>query len=168
MEFDKLIKERSSTRKFSNKEVEQDKLNKILEAGRIAPTAKNVQPIKIYIVKSEEGLESIDKASPCRYNAPTVLMICGDRELGFNKNGYSLADMDASIVTSFMMLSATNEGIDNVWVELFDEEILREEFSIPNNLTPVALLPIGYRESDCPISPNYNKRKPLEDLIEYK
>ena len=168
MEFEKLIKERSSTRKFSNKEIEEDKLNKILEAGRIAPTAKNIQPIKIYVVKTEEGLEKIDKASPCRYNAPTVLMICGDKEQAFNKNGYSLADMDASIVTSFMMLAATDQGIDNVWVEMFDGNILKEEFSIPNNLTPVTLLPLGYRESDCPISPNHNKRKPLEDLIEYK
>ena len=83
MEFEKVIKERFSTRKFSDKKVEKEKLAKILEAARLAPTAKNLQAFKIYVVESREGIEKIDKATRCRYNAPTVLVICGD------KNGYS-------------------------------------------------------------------------------
>ena len=167
MEFENVIRKRQATRKFSNQVVEKEKINNILEAGRIAPTAKNIQPIKIYVVESSEGLEKIDKASPCRYNAPIVLLICGDKEQAFSKGEYSTYEMDSCIVATHMMLEATNQELDNIWVEMFDENILREEFSIPNNLVPVCLLPIGYRDENCPESPNHNRRKELEEIVEY-
>ena len=90
MEFEKVIRERKATRLFSNKKIEKEVLNNILEAGRIAPTAKNIQPIKIYVVESEEGIKKIDKCTPCRYKAPTVLIVCGDKDKAFNKNGESI------------------------------------------------------------------------------
>lgn len=167
MEFDKVIRERQATRKFSNKIVEKEKLENILEAGRIAPTAKNLQPIKIYVVESSEGLEKIDKASPCRYNAPIVLLVCGDRDNAYTKGEYSTYEMDACIVTTHMMLEATNQGIDNIWVEMFDGEVLREEFNLSDNIVPICLLPIGYKDENCPASPNHNKRKDLTELVEY-
>ena len=167
MEFENVIRKRQATRKFSNQVVEKEKINNILEAGRIAPTAKNVQPIKIYVVESSEGLEKIDKASPCRYNAPIVLLVCGDKEQAFSKGEHSTYEMDACIVATHMMLEATNQELDNIWVEMFDENVLREEFSIPNNLVPVCLLPIGYRDENCPESPNHNRRKELEEIVEY-
>ena len=167
MEFENVIRKRQATRKFSNQVVEKEKINNILEAGRIAPTAKNVQPIKIYVVESSEGLEKIDKASPCRYNAPIVLLVCGDKEQAFSKGEHSTYEMDACIVATHMMLEATNQELDNIWVEMFDENVLREEFSIPNNLVPVCLLPIGYRDENCPESPNHNKRKELDEIVEY-
>jgi len=67
-----------------------------------------------------------------------------------------------------MMLEATNIGVDNIWVESFDEKILREEFNIPDELTPVLLMPLGYKAEDCPINPLHDKRKSLEELVEYK
>ena len=168
MEFESVIRERQATRKFSNKEIEKEKLEKILEAGRIAPTAKNLQPIKIYVVESTEGLEKIDIASPCRYNAPIVLLVCGDKDIAFAKGDYSTYEMDACIVATHMMLEATNQGINNIWVEMFDEKVLREEFNLSNNLIPVCLLPIGYKTEDCPESPMHNTRKELSELVEYK
>ena len=167
MEFENVIRKRQATRKFSNQVVEKEKINNILEAGRIAPTAKNIQPIKIYVVESSEGLEKIDKASPCRYNAPIVLLVCGDKKQAFSKGEHSTYEMDACIVATHMMLEATNQELDNIWVEMFDENVLREEFSIPNNLVPVCLLPIGYRDENCPESPNHNRRKELEEIVEY-
>ena len=167
MEFESVIRERQATRKFSNKIVEKEKLDNILEAGRIAPTAKNIQPIKIYVVESSEGLEKIDKASPCRYNAGTVLVVCGDKEKAFTKKEHSTYEMDACIVATHMMLEATNQGVDNIWVEMFDEKVLREELSIPNEIIPVCLLPLGYKTDDCPDSPNHNRRKELNELVEY-
>ena len=167
MEFENVIRKRQATRKFSNQVVEKEKINNILEAGRIAPTAKNVQPIKIYVVESSEGLEKIDKASPCRYNAPIVLLVFGDKKQAFSKGEHSTYEMDACIVATHMMLEATNQELDNIWVEMFDENVLREEFSIPNNLVPVCLLPIGYRNENCPESPNHNRRKELEEIVEY-
>ena len=76
--------------------------------------------------------------------------------------------MDSCIVATHMMLEATNLGVDNIWIEAFDEKILKEEFDIPNELTPVCLLPLGYRTVDCPINPLHNKRKNIEDIVEYK
>ena len=168
MEFESVIRERKATRKFSNKQVEKEKLDKILEAGRIAPTAKNLQPIKIYVVQSEEGLNKIDKSSKCRYGAKTVLLVCGDKEKSYVKDGSPIYQMDASIVTTHMMLEATNLGVDNIWIELFDGEILKNEFNIPDNLVPVCLLPIGYRSKLCPPSPFHNIRKNIKEIVEYK
>lgn len=168
MNFEKVIKERFSTRKFSEMQVEQEKLDKILEAGRIAPTAKNLQPFKIYVIKSEEGLQKIDEASPCRYNAPCVLLVCGDKETAFTKGDYSTYEMDSCIVATHMMLEATNVGIDNIWIEMFDKDILRKEFDIPEKLEPICLLPIGYKAEDCQPSPLHSKRKSINEIVEYK
>ena len=168
MEFDKVIKERFSTRDFSYKKVEKEKLDMILEAGRLAPTAKNNQPIKIYVVVSEEGLNKIDKASPCRYGASTVLLVCGDVESAFKKEDYSTYEMDASIVTTHMMLEATNIGVNSIWVELFDKDVIREEFNIPENLIPVCLLPLGYKSDTCEPGPMHSIRKAIEEIVEYK
>ena len=83
MEFKEVIKKRTATRKFSDKQIDSDVLNEILEAGRIAPTAKNLQPIKIYVINSDEGTLKLDKATPCRYGARTILLVCGNKELAY-------------------------------------------------------------------------------------
>ncbi len=85
MEFINVCKEREATRKFKNEPVDEKIIRKILEVGRLAPTAKNQQPQKIYVVSSKKGLEKIDKASPCRYNAPTVLLVCSDKKVAWSK-----------------------------------------------------------------------------------
>ena len=168
MEFEDIIRKRTSVRKFSNIKLKQEELNKILEAGRLAPTAKNNQPIKIYIVNSNEGIEKLDKASRCRYGAQTILMVCGNKDEAYHKGDYTTYEMDSCIVATHMMLEATNLGIDNIWVESFDENILREEFNIPNELTPVLLMPLGYKAEDCSVNPLHDKRKALEEIVEYK
>lgn len=168
MDFEEIIRNRTSVRKFSEKELEKEKLDRILEAGRLAPTAKNQQPIKIYVVKTKEGLEKIDKASHCRYGACTVLVICGNREEAYHKGDYTTYEMDSCIVATHMMLEATNIDVDNIWIESFDEKILKEEFGIPDSLTPICLLLLGYKAADCPINPLHNVRKTLEEIVEYK
>ena len=168
MEFEKVIKERKSTRLFSNKKLEQEKLDKILEAGRIAPTAKNLQPFKIFVIESDDGIKKLDKATRCRYNAPLVLLICGNKEKAYIKGDYSTYEMDSTIVATHMILMATNLGVDNIWIEWFDENIIREEFNLPDNLIPVCLLPLGYKAKLCPPSPLHKIRKNIEDLVEYK
>ncbi len=167
MEFEKVIKERHATRKFSNQAIKPELLEKILEAGRLAPTAKNLQPVKIYVLQSPEALTKIDNATPCRYNAPVVLLICGNTNEAWQKEDYSSYEMDSCIVTTHMMLEATNLGIQNIWVELFDKEIVKEEFSLPKELIPICLLPIGYESSDCPPSHFHDKRKDLSEIVEY-
>lgn len=168
MSFEEIIRNRTSVRKFSDKKLEKEKLDKILEAGRLAPTAKNSQPIKIYVVQSEEGIASVDKASKCRYGANTVLIVCGNKEGAYHKGDYSTYEMDSCIVATHMMLEATNVGVDNIWIESFDEEILIEEFNISNEYIPVCMLPLGYKTNDCPMNPLHDKRKSIAELVEYK
>lgn len=166
MDFEEVIRDRFAVRKFDNKQIETEKLNKILEAGRLAPTAKNLQPIKIYAVRSEDGIKKIDMATPCRYGAPTVLIVCGDTSIAFSKGEHSTCEIDATITATQMMLEATNVGIGNIWIELFDRKILKSEFSLPENLVPVCLIPIGYIAENCPENPNHTKRKPLSEIAE--
>ncbi len=166
MEFEKVIRERHATRKFQNKLVERDKLESILEAGRLAHNAKNNQPIKIFVIAKD--IAKIDLASPCRYGAPTVLLVCGDREKAFQKGEHSTYEMDACIVATHMMLEATSLGISNIWVEMFDEKVLRDNFSLGENLVPVCLIPIGYEEENLPVNPNHLNRKKIEEIVEYR
>ena len=168
MEFEEVIRKRTSVRKFSDRKLEKEKLDKILEAGRLAPTAKNNQPIKIYVVQSDEGIDKINKATRCRYGAKIVLIICGNKEQSFKKDDFSTYEMDSCIVATHIMLEATNLGVDNIWIEAFDENILRKEFNIPEDLVPVCLLPLGYKAEDCPMNPLHNIRKSIEDIVEYK
>lgn len=80
-DFETVIRNRTATRKFKDEKIRIEKINKILEAGRLAPTAQNLQPQKIYVANSNEALEKIDKVSPCRYGAPTVLIVCSDKNI---------------------------------------------------------------------------------------
>ena len=158
MEFEKVIRDRMAIRKFSNEKISDEIINKILEAGRVAPTAKNLQPIKIYVVSSDEGLSKIDNASMCRYNAPVSL---------FSRGDHSTYVIDSCIVATHMLLEATNVGVDNIWVDLFDEDVLREEFSIPDELVPIALIMLGYRSDDCPYNVNHDKRKNIDEIVQF-
>lgn len=166
MEFEKILEVRQSTRKFGDKMPDDETILKIIEAGRRAPTAKNMQPQKIYVAKSEKAIAAIDKASPCRYGAPASLIICVDKGEVFKSATHSTAEIDGSIVATHLLLAATNYGVDSIWVELFDRDILKAELGMPDNILPVCLMPIGYRADDCPVSRNFHNRKPIEDIYE--
>lgn len=167
MELEKVIEERFSVRRFSTKKVEKDKLDKILHYGNLAPTAKNKQPQRIYVVETEEGLEKIDKISKCRYNAPTVLIVCSNMDEIFVNDSFDTADIDASIVTTHMMLEAYNLGVDSIWIELFDHLKIKEEFNIPENYKPVVIMPLGYREEGVEPSIMHTTKKDLNEIVTY-
>ena len=84
MEFIDVVNKRESTRKFNDEVIPEDLLNKILDVGRIAPSAKNFQPTKILVVRSSEGLEKIDRCTRCRFNANTVLIVCCDKNIAWS------------------------------------------------------------------------------------
>lgn len=168
MDFENVIKNRTATRKFKDEKIAQNVLTKILEVGRLAPTAKNQQPQKIYVVNSKEGIEKIDKASPCRYNAPTVLIVCSDKNIACSLGDYSTYEMDACIVATHLILGATNYGIDNIWIERFDKELLKKEFNLDKNIEPVCLIPLGYKADDYECNPLHNQRKTLDEIVEYR
>ena len=166
-DFETVIRNRTATKKFKNQKIEDEKITKILEAGRLAPTAKNQQPQKIYVASSNEVLEKIDKITPCRYGAPTVLIVCSDKNIAWTKDDYSTYEMDACIVATHMMLEATNVGVDNIWIEMFDKQGLKKEFQLENNIEPICLIPIGYQADDYSGNPLHNKRKELNDIVKF-
>ena len=166
-DFETVIRTRSATRKFKDKAVDDELIEKILEAGRVAPTAKNLQPQKIYVAKSKEALEKIDKVSPCRYNAPTVLIVCSDKSIAWKKDDYSTFEMDATIVATHMMLEATNIGVDNIWIEMFDKKELKHQFELTDNMEPICLIPLGYATDDYVGNPMHSQRKDLKDTVKF-
>lgn len=167
MNFEEIIRKRTATRQFKDKTIEESLLNKILASGRLAPTAKNLQPQKIYVVKSEEGLQKIDRITPCRYNAPICLLVCSDKNIAWKKDDYSSYEMDATIVATHMILEATNLGVDNIWIRYFNKEEVQKEFNLKENIVPICIIPLGYKTENCPMNPNHTQRKNLEETVEY-
>ena len=111
MEFTDVIKNRYSCKKYSDRAVEGDRLEAILEAGRVAPTAKNLQEQHVYVLQSADALEKFDGLTPCRYGAPTVLLVAFDSENVYTYPGSERTSgvEDASIVATHMILAAANE-----------------------------------------------------------
>jgi len=172
MEFLELAAKRFSVRKFSQKKVEQEKLDKILEAGRLAPTAKNSQSHKIFVLKSEESLKKINEATPMAFHAPVVLMICYDKTQSYKLTtdrhypDYDSGELDAAIVITHMMMEATDLGLGTLWARGYDSQNIYDAFSLPDNLELVSLLDIGYPADDCEPSPRHSQRKDLSETVE--
>lgn len=169
MEFSEVVKNRYSCKKFSPKMVEQDRITAILEAGRLAPTAKNLQEQHIYVIKSEEALAKIDKATPCRYGAPVVLAVCFDKNNVFTYPGGKRDSgiEDASIVATHMILAAANEGVDSCWLNFFDPEKLAKDLGLPENEEVLMLMDLGYAAEGAAPLPNHSSRKPLSETVSY-
>jgi nitroreductase len=167
MSFLELTKSRYSARKFKDQPVEQDKLAQILEAGRVAPTAKNNQPQRIKIITTPEDFSKVDECTPCRFGAQLVLLICYDKEICWQRHfdGALSGEVDASIVTTSMMFAAEALGLGTCWVMHFDAQKASEVFALPENIIPVAMLPIGYRTDDCAPSPAHSTRMDMDAFL---
>lgn len=169
MEFKDVVKNRYSCKKFSSKQVEKAKLDAILEAGRLAPTAKNLQEQHIYVVQSAQMLAKIDKLTPCRYNAPTVLAVAFDKNNVFTYPGGKRDSgvEDAAIVATHLTLAAADEGIDSCWLNFFDPELAAKELGLPENEEVLMLLDLGYAADDAAPLPNHTNRKPIEETVTF-
>ncbi|MDR0376981.1 MAG: nitroreductase family protein [Spirochaetaceae bacterium] len=170
MNFDVLSVKRYSVRKFDPAPVEPEKLARILEAGRIAPTAANKQPQRILVVTQTEGLAKIDRSTPCRFGAPLVLVVCYDKNecAARQYDGEPSGWVDASIIATHMMLQAADIGIGSTWVMHFDPAVTREEFSLPENLVPVAMLVMGRPAPDAAPADRHTIRHPLEKIVYFE
>lgn len=168
MSFTELIKQRYSVRKYDERPVEEEKLHKILEAGRLAPTGCNYQPQRILVVKDED-LQKINECSPCIFGAPTVLVICYDKTVSWkSRSGRDIGDVDATIVLTQMMYQAQELGIGSLIVGIYKEPLLRERFNIPDTYQIVSLMLLGYPAQDCePHLQLHFERKPLEETVFY-
>lgn len=169
MEFNKVIRERYACKKFDGRRVEQAQLDAILEAGRLAPTAKNLQEQRVYVVQSEAGLAKLDKATPCRYGASTCLVVAFDRNNVFTYPGEKRDSgvEDATIVATHMLLAASNEGVDSCWINFFDPEILAKELGLPENEEVLMVLDLGYAAEGTKPLATHSQRKELSETVAY-
>lgn len=169
MEFTEVVKNRYSCKKFNDSKITAQQLNEILEAGRLAPTAKNLQEQHVYVVQSEEGLAKIDKVTPCRYGATTVLVVAFDKNNVFTYPGGKRDSgiEDASIVATHMILAAHNAGVDSCWINFFDPEILAKELNLPENEEILMLLDLGFAAEGTKALPNHFSRKELTQTVSY-
>lgn len=188
-----IEKMRYTVRSYSDKELEKQKLDKILEAGRWAPTAVNYQPQRIIVLNNDETLikvkefttfgynedyakltkECVDEAKSkmsYHYNAPTALLVCYDKEVCWKhpENGASSGEIDATIVTTHMMLEAAAIGVGSSWISYFDKEKAKKFLNLPENIEPVVLLLLGYpTEESKPNNIMSGKRLPIEKTVFY-
>lgn len=170
MTFLELAKKRFSVRAFKSTPVEDEKIAKILEAARIAPTAKNSQPHRIYVVREPKVLAGMNEASPCIYGAPLVFAIGYDTERTVKvseRRGYTFGEMDSGIVTTHMMLEVTDLGLGSCWVGKFSPDKVSEVLNLPENIKITALLPVGYPTDDCVPADRHTIYRPDEEVVEF-
>ena len=170
MEFKEVVKNRYSCKKYGDRPVEPEKLAAILEAGRLAPTAKNLQEQHVYVLRSPEALARIDAATPCRYGAPVVLCVAFDRENVFTYPGGKRDSgvEDAAIVATHLTLAAANEGVDSCWINFFDPDALARALDLPEREEILMLLDLGYAAAEGgEPKPNHFSRKPLSETVTY-
>ena len=168
MSFAQLVKQRYSVRKFDARPVETEKMEKILEAGRVAPTACNYQPQRILVLQGED-MEKFQGCTPCRYGAPAALIVCYDKTVSWkSRSGREIGDVDGTIVMTQMMYQAEELGIGSLLVGMYKEPLLREQFRIPEHYEIVCLLVLGYPAEDCKPHPQlHTDRKPMEETVFY-
>ena len=168
MSFSELVKQRYSVRNYDSRPIEPEKMNLILEAGRLAPTACNFQPQRILVVQGDD-LAKMEGCTPCLYGQPAVLVVCYDKTVSWkNRSGREIGDVDGTIVMTQMMYQAQELGIGSLLVGIYKEDLLRERFQIPENYEIVCLLMLGYPAEDCQPHPQLHAdRKPVDKTVFY-
>ena len=169
MTFQELAHARYSVRSFQDTPIKDEELNLILEAGRVAPTACNNQPQKIFVAKSEESRKKLASVCRCTFDAPVILVVCYDRNRDWKNKlqpGYESGETDAAIVCTHMMLQAFELGIGSCWVGYFNANDVATALNLPENLTVSALLPIGYPAENAAPLPLHSQYRDFADTIE--
>lgn len=169
MSFLDLAKARYSVRKFNGKKVPENVVKKILEAGMVAPTGCNNHPERIIVVQSGEGIAKIKECTRCHFDAPLVFIVCYNKDECWKRpyDGKLSGDIDASIVTTHMMLMASEMGVGSCWVMHYRPEVLKEKFSLPENLESTALLVMGYPAEDSKPAPAHETFRNADEIVQW-
>ena len=167
MEFEDLINERYSVRSYHARPVEDEKLEKVLDAARLAPTAANKQPFQLIVVKTESREDDLKRVYPAGWfsQAPLVICACAVKSESWTRgDGRNYVDVDTTIAMDHLILAATNLGLGTCWIAAFDAEAAREVLKIPDNMEPLLFTPLGYPADEI----GTKIRKGLDELVRYQ
>lgn len=167
MDVLKAMEERYSVRGYLGKEIETEKLDKILHAAQIAPTGVNAQPFKVYVIdtkKNEDVLKNV-VSWDWAFEAPLIIAVVGCYDKAWQRpwDGKNITDIDATIVMDHIILEATELGLGTCYIAAFHEEPLIELLNLSENERPVLLTTLGYPNAQS----RETNRKDIEDLVEY-
>lgn len=166
MDFFELIEKRYSVRAYEYRPVEEEKLVKVLDAARLAPTAANRQPFRFVVVKTEGREEELRRIYRPDWftQAPIVICACAVPDEGWTRSdGKDYYDVDTTIAMDHLILAAASMGLGTCWIAAFDPDAAREILGLPDDIEPVALTPLGYPAD----SPKPKHRKALAELVKY-
>lgn len=169
MEFYDLISRRESVRDYDpNRKIEDTVLHRILNAGRLAPSAANRQPWTFLVVSSEEKLEKVRTCyqKPWFKQAPHILIIIGDKTKSWVRSydGYNSIETDLTIAMDHIILAAEYENVGTCWIEAYDYKILSDAIGLKENEVVFSITPLGYQNKDYQKHGN-KVRKPLEEVV---
>ena len=167
--FKEFAESRFSVRTFSPKPVEQEKIDALLRVVQMAPTAENKQPQKIYVITKEEDRKKLKTVTKYAFNAPMYFLVCCDKNKVWKHQteDYYSTEIDGTISVTHIILEAHDLGLGSVVVRSFQTEKIKEVFGIPENMVPVALLPIGYPKEGSKPSKLHFKKNDIKDFVEY-
>lgn len=167
MDFLELSKTRYSVLHYQRKQIPNELLDKIIEAGIVAPTACNFQPQKIKLINTDEDREKLNRVVPSKYYVPAAFLVCYDKSICWTRSfdGKTSGEIDASIVTTHMMLEATDLGLGSIWVMYWNPETMKAEFELPEQYEPVALLIMGYADKSIEPHKEHFIRKEIKDVV---
>jgi nitroreductase len=170
MEFEKVIFSRRSIRKFLKKEVEDEKIRKILEVINSAPSAGDLQAYEVFLIRDENLKEKLSEVAYGQHfiaEAPIVFVFFANprrSSIRYGERGKKLyCIQDATIAASYLQLSAVNLGLGSVWVGAFDDEEVKRILKVNKSLLPIAIIPVGYPAE----KPDATPRRKLTDLIKF-
>lgn len=169
MEFKKLISDRYSVREFKPEHLKKEDLDIVLDSGHKAPTGCNNQPQRILVLNTDESIIKLQRCTKCHFNAPSAMLVCYNRDESWIRpyDKALSAPVDSSIVATHMMLAAYDIGVGCCWVMHFDPVAIREEFNIPENFEPVALLVMGYPAANSKPRDMHFKFREIDDVVFY-
>jgi nitroreductase len=171
MDYYQLINSRESIRNYDpSRQVPEDIMTRILDAGRLAPSACNYQPWKFLVISSSQMLEKVKLCYPRDWfrDAPHILVLVGYKDQAWKRkyDGYNSIETDLAIAMTHIILAAENEGIGACWVEAYNPFMLREALDLADNCVVFGITPLGYQRVGFRKAMIKNRKK-LSDIVEY-
>lgn len=171
MDFLTIAKHRYSCRNYQSRTIEEEKLLKVLEAARVAPSAVNYQPWHFIVVRLPENKAKVSESYHRQWlqTAPVIIVVCGNHQNAWiRSDGKNYLDTDIGITIDHLTLQATELGLATCWICNFNKEKLKQNLTLPDHIEPIAIIPLGYPADECDANRHDTKRKPLHEIVHWE